>query len=75
MHVWNHRTACVQRPWTLTRNLNRNLIREMTMIIDPADDYLTITAAEEQMKINHAKSKKENDEAYANLKCMHYLTT
>ncbi|KAF8844907.1 hypothetical protein BDN67DRAFT_921009 [Paxillus ammoniavirescens] len=46
------------------------LIREMTMIIDPGDDYLTITAAEEQMKINYAKAKKENDEAYANLKVL-----
>ncbi|KAF9227859.1 hypothetical protein BS17DRAFT_774425 [Gyrodon lividus] len=46
------------------------LIREMTTIIDPADDYLTITAAEEQMKINYAKAKKENDEAYANLKAL-----
>ena len=50
--------------------LSRNLIREMTTIIDPADDYLTITAAEERMKINYAKAKKENDEAYTNLKCM-----
>lgn len=41
----------------------------MTAIIDPADDYLTITAAEEQMKINYARAKKENDEAYANFKC------
>lgn len=41
----------------------------MTTIIDPADDYLTITAAEEQMKVNYAKAKGENDEAYANLKC------
>ncbi|KAH0830617.1 hypothetical protein J3R83DRAFT_2072 [Lanmaoa asiatica] len=47
-----------------------NLIREMTTIIDPADDYLTITAAEEQMKVNYAKAKKENDEAYANLKSL-----
>ena len=46
----------------------------MTTIIDPADDYLTITAAEEQMNVNHAKAKKENDEAYANLKCV-YLAT
>lgn len=44
------------------------LIREMTSIIDPADDYLTITAAEEQMKMNYAKAKKENEEAYADLK-------
>lgn len=50
--------------------MNRNLIREMTTIIDPADDYLSITAAEEQMKINYAKAKKDNDEAYANLKCV-----
>lgn len=47
----------------------------MTTIIDPADDYLTITAAEEQMKVNYTKAKKENDEAYANLKCVCYLTT
>lgn len=40
----------------------------MTSIIDPADDYLTITAAEEQMKINYARTKKENEEAYADLK-------
>ncbi|KAH7889641.1 hypothetical protein F5I97DRAFT_1845997 [Phlebopus sp. FC_14] len=46
------------------------LIREMTSIIDPADDYLTITAAEEQMKINYAKGKKANDEAYANLRAL-----
>ncbi|KIJ69337.1 hypothetical protein HYDPIDRAFT_36407 [Hydnomerulius pinastri MD-312] len=46
------------------------LIREMTTIIDPADDYLTITAAEEQMKINYARAKKDNDEAYANLKSL-----
>ncbi|KAI6166962.1 hypothetical protein EDD17DRAFT_1102218 [Pisolithus thermaeus] len=44
------------------------LIKEMTTIIDPADDYLTITAAEEQMKVNYAKAKRENDEAYSNLK-------
>lgn len=42
----------------------------MTTIIDPADDYLTITAAEEQMKINYAKAKRENDEAYSNLKAL-----
>ncbi|KAG1782815.1 hypothetical protein EV702DRAFT_1192474 [Suillus placidus] len=46
------------------------LIREMTSIIDPADDYLTITAAEEQMKINYARGKKENEEAYADLKAL-----
>ncbi|KAI6028454.1 hypothetical protein F5J12DRAFT_805501 [Pisolithus orientalis] len=46
------------------------LIKEMTTIIDPADDYLTITAAEEQMKINYAKAKRENDEAYSNLKAL-----
>lgn len=46
------------------------LIKEMTAIIDPADDYLTITAAEEQMKINYAKAKRENDEAYSNLKAL-----
>jgi len=45
----------------------------MTTIIDPADDYLTITAAEEQMNVNHAKAKKENDEAYANLKSLSRL--
>lgn len=61
-------------PRTLTHNLNRNLIRKMTTIIDPADDYLTITAAEEQMNVNYAKAKKENDESYANLKCVCYLT-
>ncbi|KAI6005895.1 hypothetical protein EDD15DRAFT_2214597 [Pisolithus albus] len=48
----------------------RKLIKEMTAIIDPADDYLTITAAEEQMKINYAKAKRENDEAYSNLKAL-----
>ncbi|OJA15188.1 hypothetical protein AZE42_09490 [Rhizopogon vesiculosus] len=42
----------------------------MTSIIDPADDYLTITAAEEQMKINYARMKKENEEAYADLKAL-----
>jgi hypothetical protein len=42
----------------------------MTSIIDPADDYLTITAAEEQMKINYTRGKKENEEAYADLKGM-----
>lgn len=41
----------------------------MATIIDPADDYLTITAAEEQMNVNYGKAKKENEEAYANLKC------
>lgn len=46
------------------------LIKEMTAIIDPADDYLTITAAEEQMKINYAKAKRENDEAYSSLKAL-----
>ncbi|KAI6099901.1 hypothetical protein EDD16DRAFT_1657557 [Pisolithus croceorrhizus] len=46
------------------------LIKEMTTIIDPADDYLTITAAEEQMKVNYAKAKRENDEAYSNLKAL-----
>ncbi|KAI6022717.1 hypothetical protein EDC04DRAFT_2869669 [Pisolithus marmoratus] len=46
------------------------LIKEMTTIIDPADDYLTITAAEEQMKINYMKAKRENDEAYSNLKAL-----
>ncbi|KAF8559630.1 hypothetical protein OG21DRAFT_1502869 [Imleria badia] len=50
-----------------------NLIRKMTTIIDPADDYLTITAAEEQMNVNYAKAKKENDEAYANLKSLSRL--
>jgi len=40
----------------------------MTTIIDPADDYLTITSAEEQMKTNYVKAKRENDEAYSNLK-------
>ncbi|KAF9246468.1 hypothetical protein BU15DRAFT_85226 [Melanogaster broomeanus] len=46
------------------------LIQEMTTIIDPADDYLTITTAEEQMKISYANAKKDNDEAYANLKAL-----
>ncbi|KAI6109754.1 hypothetical protein F5141DRAFT_1116540 [Pisolithus sp. B1] len=46
------------------------LMKEMTTIIDPADDYLTITAAEEQMKVNYAKAKRENDEAYSNLKAL-----
>ncbi|KAH7926620.1 hypothetical protein BV22DRAFT_1127977 [Leucogyrophana mollusca] len=50
------------------------LIREMTTIIDPADDYLTITAAEEQMRINYDRGKRENDEAYANLKGLSSLT-
>ncbi|KAG9318536.1 hypothetical protein JVU11DRAFT_627 [Chiua virens] len=50
-----------------------NLIREMTTIIDPSEDYLTISAAEEQMKINYANTKKENDEAYANLKSLSRL--
>jgi kinetochore protein Spc24 len=47
----------------------------MTSIIDPADDYLTITAAEEQMKINYARGKKENEEAYADLKGMAISTS
>lgn len=44
----------------------------MTTIIDPADDYLAITSAEEQMKANYVKAKRENDEAYANLKGQSY---
>lgn len=68
------KNACTESPYsfelTLTRNLNRNLMRKMTTIIDPADDYLAITAAEEQMHVNYARAKKENDEAYANLKCV-----
>ncbi|KAG6376198.1 hypothetical protein JVT61DRAFT_2173 [Boletus reticuloceps] len=47
-----------------------NLMRKMTTIIDPADDYLTITAAEEQMNVNYARAKKEIDEAYASLKSL-----
>ncbi|KAL4067682.1 hypothetical protein J3A83DRAFT_4132189, partial [Scleroderma citrinum] len=46
------------------------LIKEMTAIIDPADDYLTITSAEEQMKSNYVKAKRENDEAYSSLKAL-----
>ncbi|EGN95489.1 hypothetical protein SERLA73DRAFT_186527 [Serpula lacrymans var. lacrymans S7.3] len=46
------------------------LLREMTTMIDPTDDFLTITAAEERMKINHAKGKQEIDEAYANMKAL-----
>ncbi|KIM65324.1 hypothetical protein SCLCIDRAFT_113223 [Scleroderma citrinum Foug A] len=46
------------------------LIKEMTAIIDPADDYLTITSAEEQMKTNYVKAKRENDEAYSSLKAL-----
>ncbi|EIW84958.1 hypothetical protein CONPUDRAFT_134809 [Coniophora puteana RWD-64-598 SS2] len=47
-----------------------DLIKEMTTIIDPSDDYLTITAAEEQMKVNYAKGKREIDDAYSNLKSL-----
>ncbi|KAH7912149.1 hypothetical protein BJ138DRAFT_1084213 [Hygrophoropsis aurantiaca] len=46
------------------------LMREMTTIIDPADDYLTISAAEEQMQINYEKGKRQNEEAYTNLKAL-----
>ncbi|KAN0077236.1 hypothetical protein V8E55_011091 [Tylopilus felleus] len=50
-----------------------SLMRKMATIIDPADDYLTITAAEEQMNVNYGKAKKENEEAYANLKSLSRL--
>lgn len=65
MHV---RSTCQTGASLHSSRVRRKLIKEMTAIIDPADDYLTITSAEEQMKTNYVKAKRENDEAYSSLK-------
>lgn len=43
-------------------NVHRKAIRDMTPLIDPEDDYLTIVAAEEQMSVTEEERKKEIDQ-------------
>jgi kinetochore protein Spc24 len=48
-------------------------MRDMTPIIDPEEDYLTILAAEEQIATTEARRKKELEDTQLKLKGMFAL--